>query len=119
MSIKEPRASENYIVGEYGIKYESPFTSLEPIYHPTQGLPPCLGHDLFHGCFRRDLLLILNYFVNVKNLFTLNELNCKLKHLAKLHGKKKENEKLKSTIVYVVKFPGSNRENQISWNFTV
>ncbi len=57
-----------------GIKCDSVFNHLQ-YFHVCQGLPPCLGHDLFEGLVSYDLSLIIQYFVEDKRWLTYDLLN--------------------------------------------
>jgi hypothetical protein len=64
----------NSIVIEQGIKKNSIFNKLK-YYHVCQnGLPPCLGHDMFEGFIRHDVALYLWSLIQ-KGWFTNNQLN--------------------------------------------
>ena len=41
----------------------------------TDGLPPCLGHDLFEGVVCYDVMLYLKYMVHTKNWFDFGLIN--------------------------------------------
>lgn len=62
-----------------GVKRDSVFNSLEH-YHVVNGLPPCIGHDLFEGVVQYDLPLIINSFIK-SNLFSEDVLNMKIEKI--------------------------------------
>ncbi|XP_063357730.1 uncharacterized protein LOC134675057 isoform X1 [Cydia fagiglandana] len=68
-----------------GVKQDSVFNQIEN-YHVIDGLPPCLGHDLFEGVVQFDIALAINYFINNKS-FTPNFLNMKMERLSKMEKK--------------------------------
>lgn len=51
---------------EKGVKSNSPLNELEHFHVCNIGLPPCLAHDLFEGIVAYDMLLVVQYFVNMK-----------------------------------------------------
>ncbi|CAM1294702.1 Uncharacterised protein g1088 [Pycnogonum litorale] len=58
-----------------GIKFNSPFNTLNYFHVCASGLPPCLGHDLFEGIVNYDVALFLQYCIKDKRWFTYTELN--------------------------------------------
>jgi hypothetical protein len=72
-----------------GVKHNSPFNSLK-YYHVCNGLPPCLGHDLFEGIVQYDLAMALKDFIQA-GWFSLQELNIMLKNF-KLEGEEATNK---------------------------
>ena len=65
-----------------GIKANCIFNSLES-FHCTSGMPPCLGHDFFEGCFSYDIQFLLDFIINKEKLLTADQFNsyltnCKL-----------------------------------------
>lgn len=64
-----------------GVKRDSVFNMLEH-YHVINGLPPCLGHDLFEGVVQYDLPLIINCFIS-RNYFSVDYLNMKSEMIMK------------------------------------
>ena len=67
-----------------GVKQDSVFNKLQN-FHVCDGLPPCLGHDLFEGVVQYDLALCLKYFIREKKWFTVKDFNAAL-HALKLKG---------------------------------
>jgi hypothetical protein len=57
-----------------GVKFDSVFNELAHYHVCDSGLPPCLGHDLFHGAFSFDLQLIFKELArqNVLSIQTSN-----------------------------------------------
>ena len=65
-----------------GIKASCIFNSLES-FHCSTGMPPCLGHDYFEGCFSYDIQFLLDYIINKEKLLSADQFNsyltnCKL-----------------------------------------
>lgn len=56
---------EDDIPNYKGIKSSSVLNSLKN-YHVTQGLPPCLAHDIFEGVANYDVTLILSKLVGIQ-----------------------------------------------------
>ncbi|KAJ8665138.1 hypothetical protein QAD02_006800 [Eretmocerus hayati] len=67
------RVSETNVDSHEGVKFDSVFNDLDN-FHVCNGLPPCLGHDLFEGVVAYDVILFLNKFI-AKGWITLNQLN--------------------------------------------
>ena len=57
-----------------GIKFSSPFNTLTYFHVCNPGLPPCIGHNIFKGIAKYDLMLCLKYFIK-KKWFTEAYLN--------------------------------------------
>jgi hypothetical protein len=51
-----------------GVKFNSILNELEYFHVCNPGLPPCLGHDLFHGTFSLDLQLVIKALIAETNL---------------------------------------------------
>jgi hypothetical protein len=67
-----------------GLKFDSPFNELNAYHVCDPGLPPCIGHDLFHGVFSRDLQMAINKLVEL-NIFTISFLNAILRRFVKMY----------------------------------
>jgi hypothetical protein len=88
------RTPENYILDVNakketesnfkGVKFDSKFNELQSYHVCDPGLPPCIGHDLFHGSFSKDLQLIVNKLVEL-NIFTIGFLNALLRKFVKMY----------------------------------
>ena len=63
-----------------GIKFNSPFNSLQYFHVCNPGLPPCLAHDLFEGIVAYDLAIYIKYFVEIKKAFSYELLNNKIQN---------------------------------------
>lgn len=62
-----------------GVKEYSIFNELTHFKVCDPGLPPCLGHDLFHGVMDWDFAEIISYFVKQK-WFSYETLNRRINH---------------------------------------
>ncbi|XP_055612566.1 uncharacterized protein LOC129759183 [Uranotaenia lowii] len=49
-----------------GVKADSIFNSFSRFKLFDYGMPPCLAHDLFLGCFNYDIMLIFRQMINAK-----------------------------------------------------
>jgi hypothetical protein len=74
------RACEN---NNNGVKFDSVFNELKHYHVCESGLPPCLGHDLFHGAFSMDLQLIFKALAR-QNILSTATVNAILKKFVKL-----------------------------------
>lgn len=75
------RSEKNYFEGleledpsRTGISSDSEFNKIKSFF-VFENINQDLMHDLYEGAFNYDLCLILNYFINEANYFTLNDLN--------------------------------------------
>jgi hypothetical protein len=66
-----------------GIKFDSVFNTLQTFHVCNPGLPPCLGHDMFHGAFARDLQLIIKKLVS-SGILKISFVNAMLQKFVKL-----------------------------------
>lgn len=64
----------------YGVKIRSVFNELQNYNVCDPGLPPCIGHDVFHGVAEWDLRGIIDALIK-KNWFTLDLLNRRIASL--------------------------------------
>jgi len=60
-----------------GIRFDSIFNSLK-FFHVTEGLPPCLAHDLWEGFVKFDLAIFINRLVDLE-WFSMDWLNKRMK----------------------------------------
>ena len=74
-----------------GVKFDSLFNELDNFHVCKNGLPPCLGHDLFEGVVAYDVALILKHLIKEKKWFTYNYLNQRISQF-KYHGSDKSNQ---------------------------
>lgn len=65
-----------------GIKFNSPFNSLQYFHVCNPGLPPCLAHDVFEGIVAFDLAIYIKYFVEIKKAFSYTLLNNKIQNFS-------------------------------------
>jgi hypothetical protein len=79
-----------------GVKFDSKFNELASFHVCDPGLPPCIGHDLFHGSFSKDLQLIVNKLVEL-NIFTIGFLNALLRKFVKMYRNYNSFPKLSTT----------------------
>jgi hypothetical protein len=63
-----------------GIKGRSPFDVLQYFKICRPGLPPCIGHDIFEGVIRKDLMKMITYFVK-KKWITYDALNTRINEM--------------------------------------
>ncbi|KAL7291861.1 hypothetical protein TKK_0014423 [Trichogramma kaykai] len=61
-----------------GMKEKCIFHDIEN-FHMSQNISVDIQHDIFEGICRYDLALILNQYINVKKLFSLDDLNLRLR----------------------------------------
>lgn len=66
-----------------GIKNNSVLNNLAYFHICNPGLPPCVAHDLFEGCFSEDMILVVKYFVNI-GVFDYENLNLFLNKIPKI-----------------------------------
>lgn len=60
-------------ISSYGIKSDSPFNFGN--FHVVEGLPPDIAHDLLEGVVPYEVGLILQHFIMVEKLFSLDYIN--------------------------------------------
>ena len=96
VSVGEPRTKRHYEgcvnrlhldpngVSVMGIKGNSQFNQLRH-FHVCDGLPPCLGHDLFEGVVSYDVMLYLKYMINTEKWFDADLLNKRITEFG-FHG---------------------------------
>ena len=63
-----------------GIKRNCVFNQLQS-FHAILQLPPCLGHDMFEGCFSYDIQFFLDYIINKEKLISQEDFNQKIKNV--------------------------------------
>jgi hypothetical protein len=90
----ERRNPENYLLdiqskkadanNNKGLKFDSVLNELKSNHVCDPGLPPCLGHDLFHGAFALDLQLVIKGLVDLQ-IFNITFLNTILRNFVKLY----------------------------------
>ena len=61
-----------------GIKQNSALNELNNFHVQSSGLPPCLAHGIFEGFVKRDMFLVIQYFVNKIRWFKEGLLNYRL-----------------------------------------
>lgn len=64
----------------YGINCRTPLNQLTFYNICDYGLPPDIMHDLLEGYVPYKTKLMLKYFIGEKQLFTLAELNSRIRH---------------------------------------
>ena len=63
-----------------GIKRNCVFNQLQS-FHAILQLSPCLGHDMFEGCFSYDIQFFLDYIINKEKLISQEDFNQKIKNV--------------------------------------
>ena len=67
----------NHVTTTYGLTRDSILKSSK-FFHILDGLVPDGMHDILEGSLQYEVKELLKYFVNIKNYFTLDELNNKI-----------------------------------------
>ena len=65
----------------YGITSKSPLNEI-PHFHVATMLPQDVMHILFEGVVPRELKLMLANFIETKKIFSLDELNDRIRHFS-------------------------------------
>ena len=66
---------------EYGINRDSALNGLEYFHVCDGSLIPDVMHDILEGMLQYEVKLLLQYFVNFENYFTLETLNSKVENV--------------------------------------
>ena len=79
------------VIHVQGVKFDSLFNELDSFHVCKNGLPPCLGHDLFEGVVNNDVALILKHLIKQNKWFTYSYLNQRISQF-KYRGSDKSNQ---------------------------
>ena len=69
-----------YHSATYGINRRTPLNDLQFFHVCDFGLPPDVMHDLLEGYIPYKVKLMLKHFIQEDHLFTLNELNTRIRN---------------------------------------
>lgn len=79
-SVLEKADNPTFHSTTYGINSRTPLNDLKFYNTCEYGLPPDIMHDLLEGYVPYKIKLMLKHFINELQLFTLNELNSRIKN---------------------------------------